>query len=187
MKLVWTEFILLQSTKLIVFFFTGTITNTAHFTEFWLAQICSVAKWNFIYSFPNYSVNYPYHSAQSWPVPRIEVWLYQQAFSFFHLQKVIEVCKKYLPKMACGFRSSKLTQFIGDGFEHMKEYENEFDVIITDSPDPVGKFSASRKRTHTQAVILLFILIFGERERRREREIFFGKILWRRFHFFPLK
>ncbi|XP_074625865.1 spermidine synthase-like [Acropora palmata] len=52
--------------------------------------------------------------------------------------KVIEVCKKYLQKMACGFSSSKLTQFIGDGFEHMKEHVNEFDVIITDSSDPVG-------------------------------------------------
>ncbi|KAK2557383.1 Spermidine synthase [Acropora cervicornis] len=40
--------------------------------------------------------------------------------------------------MACGFSSSKLTQFIGDGFEHMKEHVNEFDVIITDSSDPVG-------------------------------------------------
>lgn len=53
-------------------------------------------------------------------------------------EKVIEVCKKYLPKMACGFSSSKLTQFIGDGFEYMKEHVNEFDVIITDSSDPVG-------------------------------------------------
>lgn len=49
--------------------------------------------------------------------------------------------------MACGFSSSKLTPFIGDGFEYMKEHENEFDVIITDSSDPVGKFSASGKRT----------------------------------------
>lgn len=53
-------------------------------------------------------------------------------------EKVIEVSKKYLPKMACGFSSSKLTQFIGDGFEYMKEHVNEFDVIITDSSDPVG-------------------------------------------------
>ena len=74
--------------------------------------------------------------------------------------------------MACGFSSSKLTQLIGDGFEYMKEHVNEFDVIITDSSDPVGKFSASCKRTHTQAVILLLLLLLfyyylrvGERER----------------------
>lgn len=54
-------------------------------------------------------------------------------------QEVIEVCKKHLPNMAKGFSSPKLTQYIGDGFEYMKKHENEFDVIITDSSDPVGK------------------------------------------------
>ena len=42
--------------------------------------------------------------------------------------------------MAKGFSSPKLTQYIGDGFEYMKKHENEFDVIITDSSDPVGKY-----------------------------------------------
>lgn len=51
------------------------------------------------------------------------------------------MCKKYLPNMADGFSSSKLTQYIGDGFEYLKNHENEFDVIITDSSDPVGKSS----------------------------------------------
>lgn len=49
------------------------------------------------------------------------------------------MCKKYLPNMAKGFSSHKLAQYIGDGFEYMKKHENEFDVIITDSSDPVGK------------------------------------------------
>lgn len=40
--------------------------------------------------------------------------------------------------MAKGFSSPKLTQYIGDGFDYMKKHENEFDVIITDSSDPVG-------------------------------------------------
>ena len=56
------------------------------------------------------------------------------------MQKVIEVSKKYLPSMASGFSSPKLTQYIGDGFEYMKEHENEFDIVITDSSDPVGMF-----------------------------------------------
>ena len=43
--------------------------------------------------------------------------------------------------MAAGFSSPKLTQHIGDGFEYMNQHENEFDVIITDSSDPVGKFT----------------------------------------------
>ncbi|XP_017466682.1 PREDICTED: spermidine synthase-like isoform X3 [Rhagoletis zephyria] len=53
-------------------------------------------------------------------------------------ERVIELSKKYFPSMACGFQSPKLKLTIGDGFAYMKEHENEFDVIITDSSDPVG-------------------------------------------------
>ncbi|KAM3958470.1 spermidine Synthase [Aphomia sociella] len=52
--------------------------------------------------------------------------------------KVIEVSKKYLPFMAVGFESEKLTLHVGDGFEFLKNHKEEFDVIITDSSDPVG-------------------------------------------------
>ncbi|XP_041479721.1 spermidine synthase-like [Lytechinus variegatus] len=51
---------------------------------------------------------------------------------------VVEVSKKYLPNMSAGYDSPKLTQHIGDGFAFMKENKNAFDVIITDSSDPVG-------------------------------------------------
>lgn len=40
--------------------------------------------------------------------------------------------------MACGFDSPKLTLIIGDGFEFMKNSFGKFDVIITDSSDPIG-------------------------------------------------
>ncbi|CAH0702605.1 unnamed protein product [Spodoptera exigua] len=53
-------------------------------------------------------------------------------------EKVIEVSKKYLPFLAVGFESPKLKLHIGDGFEFMLNHKNEFDVIITDSSDPVG-------------------------------------------------
>ena len=52
--------------------------------------------------------------------------------------RVIEVSKKYLPFMAKGFDDPKLTLHIGDGFEFMKNHPSEFDVIITDSSDPIG-------------------------------------------------
>lgn len=52
--------------------------------------------------------------------------------------KVIEASKKHLPFMAKGFNSEKLTLHVGDGFEFMKQHKNEFDVIITDSSDPIG-------------------------------------------------
>lgn len=40
--------------------------------------------------------------------------------------------------MAKGFNSPKLELLVQDGFEYMKNHQNEFDVIITDSSDPVG-------------------------------------------------
>lgn len=41
--------------------------------------------------------------------------------------------------MAKGFFSPKLTLHVGDGFEFMRQNQDAFDVIITDSSDPVGK------------------------------------------------
>ncbi|KAH8255032.1 hypothetical protein KR032_006213 [Drosophila birchii] len=52
--------------------------------------------------------------------------------------RVVELSKKYLPAMACGFESEKMKLTIGDGFDYMKKHKNEFDVIITDSSDPIG-------------------------------------------------
>lgn len=37
-----------------------------------------------------------------------------------------------------GFKSPKLTLHVGDGLKFMKKHQNEFDVIITDSSDPIG-------------------------------------------------
>ncbi|VDL75867.1 unnamed protein product [Nippostrongylus brasiliensis] len=53
-------------------------------------------------------------------------------------QMVIDVAKRFLPGMSCCFSSPKLNLYCGDGFEFLKKHKNEFDVIITDSSDPVG-------------------------------------------------
>ncbi|XP_014666010.1 PREDICTED: spermidine synthase-like [Priapulus caudatus] len=53
-------------------------------------------------------------------------------------EMVVKVAKQFLPQMAKGFESPKLNLHIGDGFEFMKQHQGEFDVIITDSSDPVG-------------------------------------------------
>lgn len=53
-------------------------------------------------------------------------------------ERVVELSKQFLPNMACGFNSPKVILTIGDGFEYMKNHKHEFDVIITDSSDPVG-------------------------------------------------
>lgn len=52
--------------------------------------------------------------------------------------RVVELSKKFLPNMAKGFSSTKLRLEICDGFRYLKENKGEFDVIITDSSDPVG-------------------------------------------------
>jgi spermidine synthase len=40
--------------------------------------------------------------------------------------------------MAKGFSSPKAVINVGDGFEYLKNHQNEFDIIITDSSDPEG-------------------------------------------------
>lgn len=57
--------------------------------------------------------------------------------------QVIEVSKKFLPSMAVGFSHPKLSLHVEDGFKFMQQHEQEFDVVITDSSDPVGKASRS--------------------------------------------
>jgi spermidine synthase len=53
-------------------------------------------------------------------------------------QLVIDVSKKFLPNMSKEFSNPKLELFVGDGFEFLKRHKEAFDVIITDSSDPVG-------------------------------------------------
>ncbi|CAK9819916.1 Spermidine synthase [Anthophora quadrimaculata] len=52
--------------------------------------------------------------------------------------KVLEVSKKYLPCMGVGLNHPKVTLNVGDGFQFLKQHTGEFDIIITDSSDPVG-------------------------------------------------
>ena len=65
-------------------------------------------------------------------------------------EDVIEVSKKFLPGMAVGFSSSKLTLHVGDGFEFMKQNQDAFDVIITDSSDPMGPAESLFKESYYQ-------------------------------------
>lgn len=53
-------------------------------------------------------------------------------------EAVVKVSKKFLPAMAVGFQHPKVKVHIGDGFAYLKENEGSYDVIITDSSDPVG-------------------------------------------------
>mmetsp|Transcript_26255 Transcript_26255/g.52323 ORF Transcript_26255/g.52323 Transcript_26255/m.52323 type:complete len:298 (+) Transcript_26255:77-970(+) len=51
---------------------------------------------------------------------------------------VCAAAKAHMPFVACGFDDPRVKVHIMDGFEFMKNNPGTFDVIITDSSDPVG-------------------------------------------------
>lgn len=53
-------------------------------------------------------------------------------------EAVIEVCKEFLPKTACGFDDERVHIHIQDGLKFVRHCENEYDLIIVDSTDPFG-------------------------------------------------
>ena len=52
--------------------------------------------------------------------------------------KVIEYSKQYLPSIAGALDNERVEVKVGDGFLHIAESENEYDVIMVDSTEPVG-------------------------------------------------
>ncbi|MBP3952753.1 spermidine synthase [Bacillus suaedae] len=52
--------------------------------------------------------------------------------------KVIEYSKKYLPTIASALDDARVDVQVGDGFMHIAKSENEYDVIMVDSTEPVG-------------------------------------------------
>jgi spermidine synthase len=56
-------------------------------------------------------------------------------------QGVIDVSKKHLPSLACGYDDPRVKVYVMDGAKFMDENRDSFDVIITDSSDPVGPAS----------------------------------------------
>lgn len=48
---------------------------------------------------------------------------------------VIEVSKKYLPKISIGYKDPRVKINIGEGKKFLEQNKNKFDVIITDSCD----------------------------------------------------
>ncbi|GAA5890862.1 hypothetical protein JCM6882_008838 [Rhodosporidiobolus microsporus] len=65
-------------------------------------------------------------------------------------EAVPRVSKLYLKKMAAGYDDPRVTLFIGDGFKFLDDYKNEFDVIITDSSDPVGPANSLFQKPYFQ-------------------------------------
>jgi spermidine synthase len=53
-------------------------------------------------------------------------------------EEVINASKKYLPTMQSGYNDPRITVHVYDGAKFLEEHQNEYDVIITNSSDPVG-------------------------------------------------
>ena len=53
-------------------------------------------------------------------------------------EDVIKVSKQFLPEMAKSYEDPRTKVHIGDGFKFLADYQNTFDVIITDSSHPEG-------------------------------------------------
>ena len=53
-------------------------------------------------------------------------------------EDVINVCKEFLPDLACGFDDPRVKIHIADGNAFVKAQKNRYDIIIVDSSDPIG-------------------------------------------------
>jgi len=53
-------------------------------------------------------------------------------------ERVVEVCREYLPQLACKFDDPRVTLYFEDGLRFIRTRENEYDLIIVDSTDPFG-------------------------------------------------
>lgn len=67
-------------------------------------------------------------------------------------ERVVEVSKKYLPTMSRGFDSPKVALHIGDGFDFIRRHANDFDVVITDSSDPIGPAECLFSESYFRAI-----------------------------------
>lgn len=53
-------------------------------------------------------------------------------------ERVVELCKQYLPQTACKLDDERVEAFYTDGVEFVKGKENFYDLILVDSTDPIG-------------------------------------------------
>ncbi len=53
-------------------------------------------------------------------------------------ERVVEVCKKFIPKTACGFDDERMNLRFEDGLKFVRHTKEKYDLIIVDSTDPSG-------------------------------------------------
>lgn len=66
--------------------------------------------------------------------------------------KVIEYSKKYLPNIAGELDNPRVDVQVADGFMHIFEHKNEYDVIMVDSTEPVGPAAKLFERGFYQGI-----------------------------------
>lgn len=67
-------------------------------------------------------------------------------------EAVVRVSKIFFPGLASSYNNPKLTVKFEDGFEFVKCHKDEFDVIITDSSDPIGPAEVLFQKEYYQAL-----------------------------------
>ncbi|WP_055105447.1 polyamine aminopropyltransferase [Paenibacillus ihumii] len=66
--------------------------------------------------------------------------------------KVIEYSKKYLPEIACELDNPRVEVQVNDGYMHIIESKNKYDVIMVDSTEPVGPAAPLFERGFYQGI-----------------------------------
>ena len=84
--------------------------------------------------YPSYCISYN-NVVTNWFQDYFHVHVHINMFS---LQRVIEVSKEYLPTMAIGYKDPRVKVHVQDGAEFLVDHKESFDIIITDSSDPIG-------------------------------------------------
>lgn len=51
---------------------------------------------------------------------------------------VVDVCREFLPQTAAKFDDPRVNLYFEDGLKFVRSKENEYDLIIVDSTDPIG-------------------------------------------------
>ena len=51
---------------------------------------------------------------------------------------VIDACKQYLPTIACGLDDNRVEIKVEDAIAYIKDKKDEFDIVLSDSTDPMG-------------------------------------------------
>ncbi len=65
---------------------------------------------------------------------------------------VLESCREYFPEISAGLRDPRSTVVNEDGAAYIAKFEDEFDIVLVDSTDPVGPGAALFEKTFYKAI-----------------------------------